>query len=78
MFLTSVADINAAIFTREKLKEREEQELKRLRQKLNGELSSENLCHEHYNRYPKRKFRNIFGLYDLLYKRRKQVNMAVY
>ena len=40
---TSVADINAAIFTREKLKEREEQELKRLRQKLNGELSSENL-----------------------------------
>ncbi len=40
---TSVADVNAAIFTREKLKEREEQELKRLRQKLNGELSSENL-----------------------------------
>jgi polysaccharide export outer membrane protein len=40
---TSVADVNAAIFTRDKLKEREEQELKRLRQKLNGELSSENL-----------------------------------
>jgi protein involved in polysaccharide export with SLBB domain len=40
---TSVADVNAAIFTREKLKEREEQELKRLRQKLNGQLSSENL-----------------------------------
>ena len=41
-------------------------------------LSSEIFCLEHYNRYPKRTPRVIFGLYDLLYTRCKQVNLANY
>lgn len=40
---TSVADVKAAIFTREKLKQREQKELKRLRQKLNEQLISDDL-----------------------------------
>ena len=40
---TSVADVNAAIFTREKLKQREQKELDRLKQKLDEEISNQKL-----------------------------------
>lgn len=40
---TNVADVKAAIFTREKLKQREQKELDRLKQKLDEELSNQKL-----------------------------------
>jgi protein involved in polysaccharide export with SLBB domain len=40
---TNVADVNAAIFTREKLKQREQKELDRLKEKLDEELSNQKL-----------------------------------
>ena len=40
---TAVADVNAAIFTRQKLKDKEQQELERLRKRINDELTSQSL-----------------------------------